>query len=83
MTELTEDEFYDNGNIAKNIAALLGISPSKIKMMNVVRYVIETTLMILLQIILGKLLNNDADDVKPQVYTILSIVAMHEIQTML
>ena len=38
MTELTEDEFYDNGNIAKNIAALLGISPSKIKMMNVVRY---------------------------------------------
>ena len=37
MTELTEDEFYDNGNIAKNIAALLGISPSKIKMMNVVR----------------------------------------------
>ena len=43
MTELTEDEFYDNGNIAKNIAALLGISPSKIKMMNVVRYVLETT----------------------------------------
>ena len=37
ITELTEDEFYDNGNIALNIAALLGISPNKIKMVNVVR----------------------------------------------
>ena len=41
MTELTEDEFYDNGNIATNIAALLGISPKKIKMMNVVRETAE------------------------------------------
>ena len=39
MTELTEDEFYDNGNIAENIAALLGINPKKIKIMDVVRYV--------------------------------------------
>ena len=38
MTELTEDEFYDNGDIAKNIAALLGINPKKIKIMDVVRY---------------------------------------------
>ena len=35
MTELTEDEFYDNGNIAENIAALLGINPKKIKIMDV------------------------------------------------
>ena len=40
MTELTEDEFYDNGNIAENIAALLGINPKKIKIMDVVRFVI-------------------------------------------
>ena len=39
MTELTEDEFYDNGNIAENIAALLGINPKKIKIMDVVRFV--------------------------------------------
>ena len=39
MTELTEDEFYDNGNIAENIAALLGINPKKIKIMDVVRLV--------------------------------------------
>ena len=38
MTELTEDEFYDNGNIAENIAALLGINPKKIKIMDVVRF---------------------------------------------
>merc|ERR1719223_1907442 len=37
MTELTNDEFYDNGNIAVNIAALLGISPSRIKIVNVIR----------------------------------------------
>ena len=37
MTELTEDEFYDNGNLAANIAALLGIDPSKIRVMNVIR----------------------------------------------
>ena len=37
MTELTEDQFYDNGNIAINIAALLGISPSRIKIVNVIR----------------------------------------------
>ena len=40
MTELTEDEFYDNGDIAKNIAALLGINPKKIKIMDVVRYIV-------------------------------------------
>ena len=28
-TELTEDDFYDNGNLANNVAALLGIDPSK------------------------------------------------------
>ena len=37
MTELTEDEFYDNGNIAKNIAALLGIDPDRIKIVDVIR----------------------------------------------
>ena len=37
MTELTEDDFYDNGNLAGNIAALLGIDPSKIRVMNVIR----------------------------------------------
>ena len=37
MTELTIDQFYDNGDIAKNIAALLGISPSRIKIVNVIR----------------------------------------------
>ena len=37
MTELTEDQFYDNGNIAINIAALLGISPTRIKIVNVIR----------------------------------------------
>ena len=37
MTELTDDEFYDNGNLANNIAALLGISPDKIRVMNVIR----------------------------------------------
>ena len=37
MTELTDDEFYDNGNLANNIAALLGISPDKIRIMNVIR----------------------------------------------
>jgi len=37
MTELTEDQFYDNGNIAKNIAALLGISPTRIKIVQVIR----------------------------------------------
>ena len=37
MTELTEDEFYDNGNLATNIAALLGIDPSQIRVMNVIR----------------------------------------------
>ena len=42
MTELTEDEFYDNGNIAENIAALLGINPKKIKIMDVVRLVLST-----------------------------------------
>ncbi|CBY40006.1 unnamed protein product [Oikopleura dioica] len=36
MTEVTEDEFYDNGNLAANIAALLGIDPSKIRLMNVI-----------------------------------------------
>ena len=36
MTELTEDEFYDNGNLAKNLAALLGIDPSRIRIMNVI-----------------------------------------------
>ena len=36
MTELTEDEFYDNGNLAANIAALLGIDPDKIRVMNVI-----------------------------------------------
>ena len=41
MTELTEDEFYDNGNIAENIAALLGINPKKIKIMDVVRLVLS------------------------------------------
>ena len=41
MTELTEDEFYDNGNIAENIAALLGINPKKIKIMDVVRFVLS------------------------------------------
>ena len=35
-TELTEDEFYDNGNLANNIAALLGIDPSRIRVMNVI-----------------------------------------------
>jgi hypothetical protein len=35
-TELTEDDFYDNGNLAGNIAALLGIDPSRIRVMNVV-----------------------------------------------
>ena len=29
MTELTEDAFYDDGNLANNLAALLGIDPSK------------------------------------------------------
>ena len=43
-TELTEDEFYDNGNIAKNIAALLGINPKKIKIMDVVRYIVLSPL---------------------------------------
>ena len=43
MTELTEDEFYDNGNIAENIAALLGINPKKIKIMDVVRFVIYSS----------------------------------------
>jgi len=37
MTELTDDEFYDNGNLANNLAALLGIDPSKIRVMNVIR----------------------------------------------
>jgi hypothetical protein len=37
MTELTDDEFYDNGNLANNLAALLGIDPSKIRIMNVIR----------------------------------------------
>ena len=37
MTELTDDEFFDNGNLAGNIAALLGIDPSKIRVMNVIR----------------------------------------------
>ena len=37
MTELTDDEFYDNGNLANNIAALLGISKDKIRIMNVIR----------------------------------------------
>ena len=37
MTELTEDQFYDNGNLANNIAALLGIDPSNIRVMNVIR----------------------------------------------
>merc|ERR1711892_1253199 len=36
MTELTEDDFYDNGNLAGNIAALLGIDPSRIRVMNVI-----------------------------------------------
>ena len=36
MTELTEDEFYDNGNLARNLAALLGIDPSRIRIMNVI-----------------------------------------------
>ena len=36
MTELTEDEFYDNGNLARNLAALLGIDPSRIRVMNVI-----------------------------------------------
>ena len=31
MTELTDDEFYDNGNLANNLAALLGIDKSKIR----------------------------------------------------
>ena len=35
-TELTEDDFYDNGNLANNVAALLGIDPSKIRVMNVI-----------------------------------------------
>jgi len=37
ITELTEDEFYDNGNLAKNLAALLGIKEDQIRMMNVIR----------------------------------------------
>ena len=36
MTELTEDDFYDNGNLAQNLAALLNVDPSKIKVMNVI-----------------------------------------------
>ena len=36
MTELTEDQFYDNGNLAGNIAALLGIDEDKIRVMNVI-----------------------------------------------
>ena len=36
MTELTEDQFYDNGNLASNLAALLNINPSQIRIMNVI-----------------------------------------------
>ena len=36
MTELTKDQFYDNGNLASNLAALLNINPSQIRMMNVI-----------------------------------------------
>jgi hypothetical protein len=36
-TEMTEDEFFDGGNLANNLAALLGIDPSKIRVMNVIR----------------------------------------------
>jgi len=35
-TELTEDDFYDNGNLANNLAALLGIDPSRIRVMDVI-----------------------------------------------
>ena len=36
MTELTEDQFYDNGNLASNLAALLNINPSQIRIMNII-----------------------------------------------
>ena len=38
-TELAEDDFYDNGNLAENIAALLGVDPSRIRSMN---FIIES-----------------------------------------
>ena len=37
MQELDEEAFYDNGNLAGNIAALLGIDPSRIRIMTVIR----------------------------------------------
>lgn len=40
-TEMTEDEFYDNGDLATNIASILGIELSRIKLVNVIQ---ETSL---------------------------------------
>merc|ERR1712176_958341 len=37
MQDLTTNEFYDNGNLAINIAALLGVDPARIKVVNVIR----------------------------------------------
>jgi len=37
MQSLTTTEFFENGNFALNIAALLGVDPSKIKVVNVIR----------------------------------------------
>ena len=36
ITEMTEDDIYDNGNMANNLAALLGVSADRIKVMEVI-----------------------------------------------
>ena len=36
MTELSEEEIYDNGNMAQNLATLLGIPQDRIKIINVI-----------------------------------------------
>ena len=36
VTELTEDDVYDNGDMALNLAAILGVDPSRIRVMDVI-----------------------------------------------
>ena len=37
MEDLSTNDFYENGNLAMNIAALLGVNPDKIRVVNVIR----------------------------------------------